>query len=76
MIKPKSPKYLSRILRETSVTKSDRLEEENRKLRLQVEELREMVRKERRRADLHADEIAVMRQSQALMARRSSWGPH
>jgi regulator of replication initiation timing len=49
------------------------LEAENRKLRMEVQELKERVRAERRRANQHADEVACIRQQQVEQVRRNSW---
>lgn len=55
----KSPTYTSRIIRESELER----------LRLQVERLKEQVDAERRRADQHADEIAILRQIEVARAR-------
>jgi hypothetical protein len=49
------------------------LEAELRKLRMEVQELKERVRAERRRADKHADEISVLHEIEAERVRRNSW---
>lgn len=63
MTKPKSTRQIRRLLQESN-------EEMLTRLRFKIQELEEQVRKERRRADQHAEEVACMRQEQRNAAQR------
>jgi hypothetical protein len=52
------------------LTRMEAMAAENQRLRFDVQKLKDQVRKERRRADQHADEIACLRQQQVEMVRR------
>jgi regulator of replication initiation timing len=54
-------------------TSIDTMEAELRKLRLENQQLKDQVRAERRRANQHADEVAMIRQQQVAQVQRNGW---